>query len=217
MIIVGAVLTMLLSSCGKSALRQFDIVYEVTFEADWSSSTHPISYPSNAHFSPMVIVSHPQSVAVFTEGLAASPGVKQVAETGATDLIEEELRTLINQSLALDQAKGKRIDSPGSNKELIGVGIGYSHVTVMSMIAPSPDWYVGATTNLIDPADGEWFDEVTVDVLTYDSGTDMGSTFTSPDMPNDVVDGVTMITGGPLANGGTSVENMGRFIFRRVQ
>ena len=36
----------------------FRAVYRVTFEADWSSQTHPVDFPSSAHFSPLVGMTH---------------------------------------------------------------------------------------------------------------------------------------------------------------
>ena len=46
------------------------------------------------------------------------------------------------------------------------------------MIAPSPDWFVGIRDVNLYP-NGEWLDEITVDLRLYDSDTDLGQTFTA--------------------------------------
>ena len=48
-------------------LSSFDVVYTVRFEATWSDSTHPNAYPSNAHFSPLVALSHTPNFYVFSQ------------------------------------------------------------------------------------------------------------------------------------------------------
>lgn len=206
-----------LTSCRDDTLNDFDVVYEMEFNANWNGSDHPTDFPGNAHFSPPVVVSHTSDTEIFTTGLSASPALKFLAETGGTGDMEDELQVLVNLALAFDQNTGARINSPGSKKVSIGVTQGYSTVTVLSMIAPSPDWFVSATTNLIDSADGLWFDEVIVDVRSYDSGTDSGVTFGSGDLVSDPVEPITAITDGPLVEGGSTVVNMGQFIFRRVK
>lgn len=207
----------LLTNCNKDKIDRFDVVYDVRFESDWSSATHPTDYPSNAHFSPMIGVSHTVNTSIFTVGLSATDGVKNLAETGNTDEIENDITKLINGGTALDQFKGESFDSPGNNTAQIGVRAGHHFVTVMSMIAPSPDWYVAATTSLIDPTDGEFYDMVTVHAMTFDAGTDAGNTFVSADTPVEPRDVVTILNEGPLTEGTDTIVNMGRFIFTRVK
>ena len=46
------------------------------------------------------------------------------------------------------------------------------------MLAPSPDWFVGANNvNLFK--NGQWEDEVSLAMGSYDAGTDSGETFES--------------------------------------
>jgi len=55
-------------------------------------------------------------------------------------------------------------------------------VSVVSMLAPSPDWFIAVSnTNLIE--NNEWVTSKTIAVDIYDSGTDNASTFRSPDEP----------------------------------
>lgn len=70
------------------------------------------------------------------------------------------------------------------------------------MLAPSPDWYVAIINqNLLE--NGEFVDEKTVDALTYDAGTDSGTTFTSANMPTDPKVPISVINTPPIGNGKT--------------
>jgi hypothetical protein len=87
-------------------------------------------------------------------------------------------------------------------------------VTLCSMVAPSPDWFVGVSgLSLLE--NGEWVKNLTVSLLPYDAGTDSGVTFRSPDavtVPRGVV---TSLTGFPVSTDG-NVLPFGTFTFRRL-
>lgn len=217
-IFLAVFLFLLLSSCERDPLERFSVVYEVEFVGTWNATSHPTDFPIDPHFSPFVVVSHLPNSRLFIEGLNASEGLKQVAETGSTSTLEEELQFFINTGEGLDVAVGDRLDSPGSSTKIqLGMREGYSSVTALSMVAPSPDWFVATTTNLLDPADGLWYDQVTSYVITYDAGTDSGLSFTSPDSVTTPVDPISYLAEGPLTEGQDTVVNMGYFVFTRIK
>lgn len=216
--LITVFLIVLVSSCNRDPLDRFTVVYEVEFVSTWSSATHPTDFPANAHFSPFVAVSHLPNSRLFIEGLNASEGLKDVAETGNTSTLEEELQLFVNTGEGLDVVIGDRVDSPSSSAKIqLGMREGYSTVTALSMVAPSPDWFVATTTNLLDPSDGLWYDQVTSNVLTYDAGTDSGVSFTSVDSVTTPVDPVSFLDEGPLTEGQDTVVNMGYFVFTRIK
>ena len=155
--------------------------YELTFNATWSAETHPADYDPSAHFSPFITYGHTDSpdALIFRENELASPGIEQMAETGATDLLVDEINTIIAGGYANDFIKGSRIDSPGFDSGKFGFSQSSSQVTFVSMIAPSPDWFVATTVNLFQ--DGQWIEELTLELISYDSGTDSGLTLTAAD------------------------------------
>ena len=52
----------------------------------------------------------------------------------------------------------------------------HSMVSLLTMIAPSPDWFVGVNSlNLRE--DNQWLEQVTIQLNSYDAGTEEGSTF----------------------------------------
>jgi len=156
--------------------------YRVTLNANWTSSTHPGSLPPNEHFSPPVIAVHSAPGAMFTVGSLASPGIEAMAEVGSTGGLISEL-TGSGQVSTVDA--GSRIPGPGSSAPAVSsptfdVDVSQSGhlISVVSMLAPSPDWFVGFADRATF-VDGQWIDSVTFPLGNYDSGTDSGPGFTS--------------------------------------
>lgn len=216
-IVVTIFLSIILSSCKKDKINIYEEVYEVEFVSIWSQSSHPTDFPSGAHFSPMAAISHVAGLDVIGVGLLATEGVQIMAETGSTEQLLKEFDDFRVLQYGLDKEVGKSFDVPGNDKIEIGVERGRHNVTVFSMIAPSPDWFVAATTSLVDPSDGLWYDEVTVYATSYDAGTDSGASFSSTDIATNPKEAVRIINSGPLTEGTDSVQYMAKFIFRRIK
>ena len=155
--------------------------YELTFNATWSAGSHPENFDTNAHFSPFITQIHNNSpeAAIFQPGALASAGMEQMAETGETTLLESEIELIISAGNSAQFIKGKRIDSPGVNTGTFDISQDFSHILFVSMIAPSPDWFVAAEVNLF--VDDQWIKEVELPLVSYDSGTDNGTTLTAVD------------------------------------
>lgn len=153
--------------------------YQVTFEATWSASTHPGAYPLSAHFSPLVGGVHGDAVDFWSPGSTASAGIEQIAETGATSLLRSEINAAISSGTAHELVTGGGIDSPGQTTTTFEATSSMHRLTLVTMIAPSPDWFVG-THGLELFENGEWETEIVYPLIAYDSGTDSGTAFTSP-------------------------------------
>ncbi len=188
--------------------------YMVTFEGLWSSATHPNAYPSNAHFSPFIGLSHNSNASFFSLGSAASPGVKNMAETGGTSPLDSELDLLIQAGSGLEKIQGNVFDSPGSSSATFTIDAHHPLVTITSMIAPSPDWFVAIkNVNLYENC--QWVDQKEVTVVVYDAGTDSGSDFTSDDSATAPAESISLIGGPPLAESGT-IAPMGKMTFTKI-
>ena len=69
----------------------------------------------------------------------------------------------------------------------------YSMVSLITMIAPSPDWFVGVDSYDLCGMDG-WKEKVTMDLLPWDAGTGEGLTYslkTGDTMPVNVIMRIT--------------------------
>ena len=86
----------------------------------------------------------------------------------------------------------------------------FSKVTLVTMIAPSPDWFVGVDALELRPG-GQWVNELTVSLLAWDAGTDDGTAFTSPNKNSNPKQPIALITGGPFFGN----DPLGTFTFTR--
>jgi hypothetical protein len=185
--------------------------YEVRFEATWSAQTHPGAYPGGAHFSPLVGGTHDGSVHFWMDGGLATPGIESMAETGATGTLVGEINAAITAGGAGQVILGPGIGSPGVTSSSFSVSDAHSRVTLVTMIAPSPDWFVGVDAAELRPG-GQWLNELTVPLLAWDAGTDDGTGFSSPNQNSSPQQPIALITGGPF----TGSDPLGTFTFRRV-
>ncbi len=181
----------------------------VRFAATWSAATHPEEFPPNPHFSGLIGGSHNDQVSFWEPGGFASLGTQRMAEQGAKGDLQDEVESAITSGTALAVLSGGGIGtSPGEVTMSFDLEVSHPYVTLVSMIAPSPDWFVGVTALALRDATG-WLSP-TVSLVAWDAGTDSGESFTSGNqetMPQDIIH---LITTGPL--GGT--PPLGTFEFR---
>src|SRR5262245_34731584 len=174
--------------------------YRVTFNSTWNSVDHPYDFPvGNAHFSSLIGGTHNANVTFWQPGELASSGIEIMAERGGTSPLAAEVQTAITAGTALSVISGGRIDSsPGMATATFQMRDDFPLVTLVSMVAPSPDWFVGVTAMPMRPS-GRWLDRAVVDLWPYDSGTDHGVTFTSADIEAEPHVPIAQITGFPFA------------------
>ena len=120
----------------------------------------------------------------------------------------------------------KQTDGPtkGSGEHKTGIKVevtaDYPMVSVISMIAPSPDWFVGThSRNLCNG--GMWMDYLNITSLPpWDAGTDDGEMFNSNDTESNPPENITMITretmGTPFM-GPNEIATLGMLMFKRVK
>ena len=188
--------------------------YRVVFESVWSLNTHPQDYPPSPHFSGLIGATHNSDVVFWKEGEPASQGIERMAEAGAKTPLDTEVETAIRAGSAGVLLSGGGIrPSPGDVDLTFDAALDFPHVTLVSMIAPSPDWFVGVSgLSLLE--DGDWVDRKTVELYPYDAGTDGGTTYLSPENDTDPADPIFRIRGAPFATGG-DVPSLGTYTFTR--
>jgi len=152
------------------------VSYRVTVSSTWTSTSHPATLPSNSHFSPSVVVAHAQQGDLFAVGTSASAGIERMAETGSTGTLIDELA---GNDAVTQSGVGFSIFGAGDNVFQVLSTQDADLVSVVTMLAPSPDWFVGvAGADLF--VDGAWTERLVLDLGAYDAGTDSGSGFRSP-------------------------------------
>ena len=191
--------------------------YRVVFNATWSAATHPRDFPSSPHFSGLIGGTHNEAVRFWGPGQNATPGIKSMAETGAQRLLANEVQDAIDRlgTAELVLFGGGIGRSPGSVSLEFEISQDFPLVTLVSMIAPSPDWFVGVHGLSLLEA-GDWVEGQTVALLPYDAGTDSGTTYNSPNQATVPPQPIRRITEPPLGNGRTA-SPLGTFTFTRLQ
>lgn len=192
--------------------------YRVTFRADWNPNSHPVNFPRNPHFSGLVGATHRDGVEIWQDGGLASGGIEQMAETGAKGALISEVNELIADGLAESVLSGGGIRrSPGVTSMVIEVSSQYPAVSLVSMLAPSPDWFVGV--NSLNLRNGNrWVNRRVVDLVLYDAGTDNGARFTSADsdtVPQERIEKLSSRSQDTDFNNGRPF--VGQFIFERIR
>lgn len=154
--------------------------YRVVFDATWTAATHPQDSPSNPHFSPPIGATHTERVLFWAEGSVATNGIRRMAEQGATTTLADEIQVAIAAGAAEQVFIGQGFSSPKAMSLEFTVGRGFPLLTLVTMVAPSPDWFTGVSgLQLIE--NGAWIEDRTVPAAAWDAGTDSGVSFTSPD------------------------------------
>jgi hypothetical protein len=190
--------------------------YRVTFDARWSRSTHPVDYPGSAHFSPLVGANHDASLTLWREGAPASQGIREMAEMGRTIQIERDVTAAVAAGTAERSQVGPAVNTvPAAVTMEISVSQRYPLYTLVTMIAPSPDWFVGvAGVPLFE--NGQWVSERTYQLDAWDAGTDSGQSFSSADAVTSPQGVISPIVTAPLSPNGQTTP-LGSFTFTRIE
>ena len=175
--------------------------YTVTLDVTWSDTTHPTDYPSGAHFSGLVGGTHNPTVSFWNIGELASLGIKRMAEWGSQAELLAEVQDAINSG----QAETTIADDvlwtvPGTTSVDISLTEMFPLVTLVAMVAPSPDWFVGVRNLDLSPG-GVWAEEIVMELFPFDAGTDSGPTYTSPDQVTTPPEPISAIEGYPFSPG----------------
>lgn len=187
--------------------------YEVVFDAIWSAATHPIEFPESAHFSGLIGGTHDGLVSFWQTGALASSGIQSMAETGSKFTLRNEVNAAIGAGSADSVLSGGDIpQSPGSVSLRFTAHQDYPLLTLVAMVAPSPDWFVGISSLNLQPG-GQWVDEVVVPLNVYDAGTDSGTTFLSPDEVTTPPIPIAVFDSGPFAG---SMQYVGTYTITRT-
>lgn len=187
--------------------------YTVTFDTVWSDATHPdVMFPGNPHFSGLIGATHSEPHIVWTPGGMATPGIENMAETGGKSPLNSEIESYIANGDAEHLLSGGGIGrSPSSVALAFDISTAHPLVSLVSMIAPSPDWFVGVY-NLSLCENNAWVQERVVDLLAWDAGTDDGSTYLSPNFNSNPQQPISLIEGDPFLFNG-QLPPLGTFTF----
>jgi len=190
--------------------RSLAVEYQVEFVATWSNATHPSAYPASAHFSPLIGATHTDQVTFWEPGGISTPGIEAMAEEGDTVFLRNEFLAAGADTDTIIRDGG--VGSPGSTTERFDVEASHSLVTLVTMVAPSPDWFVGVHGLDLRPG-GNWVSQITVDLFAYDAGTDSEQDFNSANSDTNPQDPIALL-GAPFT--GENSAPLGTFTFTLI-
>ena len=179
---------------------QTTALYDFTFTSIWNETDHT-EIPNDAHWSNLVGATHKTVNAFFELGQTATLGIKNIAELGNNTAFNNEVNSAINNSEAdqwLQEGFSPRAAISSATISDIEVTEAFHLITLVSMVAPSPDWFIAINSlDLRNPENTSWKTSFSVDVFVYDAGTDDGPTYMSPNNANSPV-GIFKINGLPI-------------------
>ena len=190
------------ASVAADSSRASAATYDVTFEGTWTSASTPGGVVADAHFTTLIGAVHNTGVTFWRCGAQATPGVELVAETGESTLFATEIESSAHAAAVIRQ----RIGQGGTSSTAFTVDVTADHplVTLLSMIGPSPDWFVGVSGLSLQDRAGSWVARRVVDLYPNDAGTEEGAEF-SRNAPPTVPQGAIH-----------SIRGMGKFSYQPI-
>ncbi|MEA2604834.1 MAG: hypothetical protein QOF89_5826 [Acidobacteriota bacterium] len=175
---------------GTPMAQAAPVKYRVELTPLWTKASFPFEYPDTSlihkpHFSGLIGTAHNASFHLFAEGQMPTPGLERLSEEGKHDPMDQEINAAIaaHNALALTESDPLKDFSQTAKTEVL-VDDAHPMVSLVAMVAPSPDWFAGVSdVNLMD--NGSWTASKSVDVFAWDSGGDDGTTYLADDKDND--------------------------------
>lgn len=153
------------------------VTYTVTFEGNWNTDSTPGGVVGGAHFTTLIGAVHNSDVTFWAKGEIATAGVEGVAELGSTGTFETEISNAEKKGTVKSIVREGGTSATGTSTLEVEFSPTHPLFTLLSMIGPSPDWFVGVSAlSLLDESD-DWRTSHTVDLFPYDAGTENGEEF----------------------------------------
>lgn len=203
--------------------------YRVTVRNFWSARDYPEGFPEDAHFSLFGGAVHDSTYSMWEFGEPPSTGIEDMAETGRIDiLLFDEVApfvelgsvdSLIEVRVYTDPAVG---DVAGELEFEITVTQDHPLVSMVSMLGPSPDWFVGVDGQTLQIGDDvvEWTESVVVPLPLYDGGSksDVIPVMGGPDIiPPDPIGLVAYDQATGTYQPSSEEQIVGELVFTRIE
>jgi len=185
-------------SCCSLSHSQSSATYDITFNSTWNAVDHT-EIPANAHWSNLVGATHKNENAFLQFLQPASTGIRDVAELGSNHALMNEVQNSTHTKAWLNTAFNSYSAISSATLTAIEFTEEYHLLTLVSMIAPSPDWFIAVNSlDLRNDSNTGWKQSFTVAVFVYDAGTDSGSSYNAANMETSPPIGVFKINSAPF-------------------
>ena len=140
------VITVGIYSCKKSDDKIIsppaaEALYKIELKLQWASPAFTI--PVNAHFTAFAGMIHHKDSFLWAPNGLATLGLENVAEVGNPAQLNAEMDAIISKGRALYKFEIPPPGITGTIDTSFRFNLEHSCISFASMIAPSPDWFVG--------------------------------------------------------------------------
>lgn len=150
-----------------------------------------------SHFTPLLVAAHDGDTHLFKAGEAASSALQAMAEGGDISALVNDL-SASNSTIESNPAGGLLAPGHSTTTAVINTdGTDNHYLTLVAMILPSNDGFVGVNSWPIPGAPGTY----TMPVLAYDAGTEANNELLG--VANAGAPGVAGVPGAPSGSAGT--------------
>jgi len=195
--ILKGVILIIISLSSVPSFGQSVAIYTITFESFWD--TNHSNLPVTAHWSKLVGANHNGNITFLEMGQIASFGIERIAEEGVnTEFRDNDVQPGIDAGHTEQYIDGNGLGSAAGTITIMGLEISeiYPLLTLVSMIAPSPDWMIAV--NGLDLRDnGSWKPSIVLDLYPYDAGTDSGTDYNSENSDTSPQDPISSLQNTP--------------------
>lgn len=169
------------TSCEKNSEEPFEDTDTMTYVAEvyctWNSDS-PAFPDKDAHFSWMGGATHNANVKFWEVGTLASPGIDLMSITGLTTDLILEVQSEIDKGNAENIISRRHWFCPtGLSHRLcrepifeFEVSKEFPLVSMVSMLGPSPDWFIGTESLSMVDKNGRFIPAITYELYPYDAG-----------------------------------------------
>lgn len=151
--------------------------YSVTFTAQWTAGDHgPV--PGGAHFTTLAGAAVNAQADLWTPGELATSGLETLAELGQTGGFFREIAAAAAAGNASAAITSSGTGATGTSTFEFQASQDLPNFTFASMVAPSPDWFLGLSEFSLLDNNGNWIDDTGhMGLPAWDAGTETGSEF----------------------------------------
>lgn len=173
-----------------------DATYRMTVVNEWTEDQFPAAYPDNAHWAMLGGGTHSPDQSFWQLGALASSQIETMAEGGNVTSLRSQIISGGGSGLLWNYwwcYEGNPSGACGSTAVEFTLDSERSAVTLTSMIAPSPDWFIG-TQGLNLYINDAWINTLTIPLAMYDAGTEQGAIPSGSNPPSSPVEPISYIT-----------------------
>ncbi|WP_131781213.1 spondin domain-containing protein [Legionella gresilensis] len=169
------------------------------------------------HFSGLIGATHTAGFKLFAKGQKPTPGLENLSEHGEHSPLDKEIDAAIKAGKAgtlIETKEGIKGPIHEPVTTIFTTTQKFPMVTMVAMIAPSPDWFAGAADVKLY-SNGKWVPTITVDAYAWDSGGDDEETFLADDKDTNPKKATKMADTKHFMENGKRVP-VGVFVFTKL-